>query len=346
MGVFYCTREDIRSALDFAFTSKDNKRIDTAIESASRDIEENQLNRKFYPQVATKYFDWPDDLQYADPWRLYFDDLDCISLTSLTIGGATISSNDYILRPENSGPPYEWLELDRTSTAAFAGNQQQNIVGIGLWGFDNNTEVAGTLVGGINDSVTTLVCSDSSLIGVGNILYVGTERMLVTDKTMVTTSQTLQTPLTASKADVSVAVADGTAYHVGETILLDSERMLINDIAGNTLTVERAYDATVLATHTGSTVYAPRTLQVTRSALGTTGAAHLNGVNLNIQKIHPLVRELCIAEVVNTLEQRSSAYARTIGSGESIRNASGAGIADIRKRAYNALARKGRVYAV
>jgi len=73
----YCTREDVKLAPDFAETARGNSRIDRAIDGVSRLIE-GELHRVFYPQDATRYFDWPNQGgsgggQYANPWRLWLD---------------------------------------------------------------------------------------------------------------------------------------------------------------------------------------------------------------------------------------------------------------------------------
>jgi hypothetical protein len=172
--------------------------------------------------------------------------------------------------------------------------------------------------------------------------------MLVTDRAMRDTGQSQQGAgcSTASNADVSLTVTDGTKYTAGETLLLDSERMLVVDIAGNVLTVKRAWDGSALATHSGAEVYAPRSLTVTRGALGTTAATHLNGAALSRWTYPGLVTELNIAEAINTFLQKTSGYARTVGEGDNQRNASGAGLADIRARAYAAHGRKARQRAV
>jgi hypothetical protein len=58
------------------------------------------------------------------------------------------------------------------------------------------------------------------------------------------------------------------------------------------------------------------------------------------------VTELNIAEAINTFLQKASGYARTVGEGDNQRNASGAGLADIRARAYAAHGRKARQRAI
>ena len=64
----YCSREDVKLALDFTETAIGNTRIDRALQSVAREIEAF-MHRRFVPQDASRYFDWPN-FQYAYPWRI------------------------------------------------------------------------------------------------------------------------------------------------------------------------------------------------------------------------------------------------------------------------------------
>ena len=352
MGVWYCQREHVKQALDVQETARSNAEIDRAIESASRMIDGSVpgagfLKRRFYPETRTMTFDWPN-YQYARPWRLWLDANELVSVTAFTSGGTTIAAADYFLRPD-SGPPYTHIEIDLDSSAAFsAGDTHQRSISItGVYGFNTDDTAAGTIAEALDASETGVDVADSSVIGVGSIIKVDSERMLVTGKTMLTTGQTLGGNLTALNNNVTVAVTTGSAYTVDEVILIDSERMLITDIAGNNLTVKRPWDGTVLAAHTaGATIYAPRTLTVTRGALGTTAATHSTSAAITRHVVPGLVAELCLAEALNTLMQRRSGWARTVGSGDNQREASGRGLREIKADAYTAYARKARSRAV
>jgi len=347
-AVPYSTREAVKLALDSKLTARDNARVDDALLTASDTIE-GFLHRRFYPELATRYFDWPP-YRGGRAWRLWLEENEVISVTTLASGGETIASADYILRnfTGDSEPPYTAIELDRSSNAAFGGGDtpQQDIALTALYGHSNSEAPAGALAEALDASETAVDVTNSTIIGVGQLIRVENERMLVTEKSMLTTGQTVQTPLTASKANVSVVVTTGSAFFVGETILLDSERMLIDDIAGNTLTVQRAWDGTVLATHTGSTIYAPRTLTVERGALGTTAATHADATAIVKHRAPTLVRQLAVAEALVELAQMSNAYARIVGSGENAREASGRGLAQLRKQAWARYGRQARTAAI
>jgi hypothetical protein len=240
------------------------------------------------------------------------------------------------------------MKLNTASAFSAGSSWQRSVALVGTFaGCPTVDAAAGALVAALTDTTATRVdVSDSASVGVGTLIKVDSERMNVIGKTMLSTGQTLQTPLLASTAGTLVAVTTGSAYTVGEILLLDSERMLIVDIAGNNLVVERAYDGSTLATHTGSTIYAPRTLNVERGAVGTTAATHLNAAAVTALVIPPFVDELTLAETLNTLAQRQAGYARTIGSGDNVRMAGGQGLADIRDRCYTAHGRKARIRAV
>lgn len=343
---WYCTREDVQTAIDSKFTARDTARIDRAVEAASRAIERT-LHRTFYPWTGTRTFDWPD-CSYSRPWRLWLNQHELVSVSMLTSGGVTIAASDYFLRPD-AGPPFTHVEIDLDSSAAFSsGDTYQRAISItGVWGFSADTAPAGTLTAAVSDTTsTTITVSDSAAIGVGHILTVDSERMLVTGRRMASTGQTLQAALTAAKDSTTVAVTNGAAYAYDEVILLDSERMLVVDIAGNNLTVRRAWDGSTLAAHTGSTIYAPRSLTVERGALGTTAATHSNGAAISRHVVPGPVRQLAIAEALNTLFQETAGYSRQIGAGETARESYARGLKDLRDEVYATYGRKARIRAV
>jgi hypothetical protein len=348
MGIWYTTRESVKSALDSAETARNNVQVDRAIESASRSLE-GLLHRRFYPQTATRYFAWPNR-QYARSWRLWLDQDEVASVSTLVAGGVTIPATDYFLEPANSGPPYTRVEVDLGSSSAFSssGTHQRAIAITGVFiGCPVDEEPAGALAALISStSATTCNVTDSSLIGVGDIIKVDSERMLVTGKSMLDTAQNVSN-LTAANSDVAITGITAGTIAVGEIILVDSERMLAVDVAGTTVTVKRAWDGSVLAAHSSPTdIFAGRTLTVTRGALGTTAATHSNGAAITKHVVPGLVKELCVAEAINTIQQETSGYAREVGEGENAREASGRGLREIRNDALAAYGRKARSAAV
>lgn len=351
--VFYTTREEVMDAFDTREAAHRSAQIDSAIASASDDID-GWLNRHKHglaPRNATRYFNWPTT-DSAPAWRVWFDENELISVTSILAGGLPVTA--YFLEPVNSGPPFTYIELDQSTTASFTNaNTYQHAISIqGVWGISNDQKPAGALASAPNSATTSWNVTDASLIGVGDTLTVDSERVLVTGRSPLTTGATLTAGLTVAKNNVTLA-GIGATIQVGETIIVDSERMKVVDNNGTDLTVVRAYDGSVLAAHSlGATVYAYRTLKVERGALGTTAASHSNGAPVTKWAVPDLVHDLCKAEAITRLEQEFSAYGARVYSDEAERDSSGTevvagrGLTDLRKSCARRYKRKFRKRAV
>ncbi|MDQ7910256.1 hypothetical protein RB614_37760 [Phytohabitans sp. ZYX-F-186] len=349
MGIWYTTREAVKAALDYKETARSDAQVDAAIESASRAVE-GLTHRRFYPWTGTRYFDWPDR-RYSTPWRLWLDNNEVASISTLVAGGLTIAPSDYFLRRSDGldEPPYTSIEIDLDSSAAFTSGPtfQRAVAVTGVFiGCPVDEVPAGALAEALDATETAVDVTDAAAVGVGHILRVGDERMIVTGRQMLTTGQTLQSALADRINDVTVVVTNGAAFSVGEVILLDGERMWIVDIAGNNLIVKRQWDGSVLASHTGSTIYASRTVTVERGALGTTAATHDTAAAIVRHKPPALVTEMADAEAINTLLQKRAGYARTVGSGDNEREAGGRGLRQVREDVRTTYGRKARTAAV
>lgn len=346
MGIWYCTREDVASAADIKASANQDAAIDSAIESASRAVE-GKLHRRFYPELTTRYFDWPNMASgYNGSFRLWLDENEVISVSSMTSGGVAVSPSNFFLEPANDGPPFDRIELNRSIASWRSGyTNQRSIAVTGLFGFDDVNKTAGTCTEALDASETQVDYSGSPLIGVGSVIRIDAERMVVVAKDWASTGQTVST-LQEESDDATFTVSSGAAFFTGETILIDGERMLITDIAGNSLTVQRAVDGSGLVSHTAGTIYARRSLTVERGALGTTPATHVTSAPITVLSFPGLVRELCIAYALNNLSQRSSSYARVVGSGDNQRESAGRGVRSIEQDAYQAYGRKARMRSV
>jgi hypothetical protein len=344
-GVCYSTREDVKSALDFKESARNNAQIDRALAGARNDVE-NLCNRKFYPQIATRVFDWPD-YRRGYPWRLWLNQHEVISVSQLSSGGVIISPDQYFLEPANSGPPFSRIDLNRSTSAVWsAGSTPQHSISVaGVFGGCADTSPGGVLAAAVSDIIgTSITVSNGAVLGSGSTLLIDAERMLVTGRSMVTTGQTQQGTgcSSISDADNVLAVTDGTKYFTDEVLQLDAERLKVVDVTGNNLTVKRAWDGTVLAAHSGATVYGLRLCTVIRATLGTTAATHSNGAAVAVHRVPGIVWELAVAEACNTVLQETSGYARTVGGGDNMQAASGAGLRDLRKRCSAAAGRQVR----
>lgn len=342
-GPWYVTREEVKRASDIESTAYANAEVDRACAAATEAVRE-LCHRDFTPWYGTRYIDWPHS-SYGSSTEVWLNRDEVISLEALTSGGTAIVADDYFLEPSGAGPPYDQLRIDLSSSAAWrvGGTSQRSIAMLGWFGFRDDEADAGELAAPVASVGTTTVdVTDSATVGVGSLLRVGTERMVVRGKTLLTTGQTLQAALEDELEDRLVSVSDGTAFTAGEMLTLDAERVLVEDIAGNNLIVRRAVDGSTLAAHTGSTVYAPRRLAVVRRARGTTAATHLVGAPAYVHLVPALASELALAEAQNTLAQISSKWARQIGAGENAREAFGRGLKDQRDKVYRTYGRRAR----
>lgn len=347
----YTTREEVRAAPDITWAVRANLRIDRAIQDASERVE-GQLHRVFYPELRTVYADWPN-FQSTYPWKVYLDAAELADVTGtvpvVTTGGnspVTIPAENILWCPANYGPPYEWLELDRSTSSSFGlgDTPQRDIHILGVTGYWAKTTGAGQLAAAVTDTTgTAITVTDSAAAGVGDLLLIDTERMLLTEKRMVATGQSQVSGLaTAKNNDESLGVADGTAFSLYETLLLDSERVLVVDIAGDILTVERAYDGTTLAAHTDAVIYAPRQWTVARGASGTTAATHDDGTAVSMSVYPGIVKDYALAEALVQLKNEPGAFAMSQGSGPSKQGNIGGNLPDLRDQAYTAFGRKAR----
>lgn len=349
MKPWYATREDIKYSLEITQGAYANAIIDRYLEAESRAIEE-LLHRRFYPERRTVYRDWPNQ-DGSNAWRLELGENELVSLESLTAGGTNIPTGNVILRryDDRSEPPYAAIDIDLSTSSAFQSGDtyQQAIVVTGVFGYSNTatSSAAGTLDSSITDSASSAVIVQSgepNTIGVGSLLLIGTERVIVTERSMVDSGTNTTAALLANKSDTLVPVGVATDFSIGELILIDAERMRVNDIAGNNLIVTRAFDGSALAAHnTASDVFAQRQYYVQRGALGSTAAAHSNGDAVYLHAYPGPVRTLCIAEVLVALQQIANAYANTIGGGARTASGSsrsakgpGEGLEALRQRVY------------
>lgn len=346
----YCTREDVLSALGLGASPRQYLKIDRAIESAARSID-GRCHRTFHPTTATRSFPWPDQSSSALAWRLWLDGSELVDVTTLTSGGTTIPAEGYYLEPQRYGPPYSSIEINlATSYGWSTGNSNQRAINVtsSSWGWTNATETVTTLAATINGSAGTLTVASGARVGVGDLLTIDTERMIVTGRAWADTGKTTSGTLAASTVATSLAVAAGSDWVEGETLLIDTEQVEIIGIVGNTLLIDRAINSTALAAHAGAaTIYAPRTLTVTRAANGTTAAAHAGAAAVARAVVPGPVHALAVGEALVELQQVSAAYARTAGSGDNERViGAGAGLGDLRDQVETSFRRKVRMRAV
>ena len=347
----YATREDVKQAMDIKFTAYMDTRVDRAIQDGAERVE-GKLHRVFYNELSTRYFDWPN-FQSAYPWRIWLDqnelaDVDG-TVPTVTTGGVeqiAIPAENIFWGPWNYAPPYTYLELDRSTSSAFGqGNTPQRDTWIaGLYGYWTQTTPGGALAAAMSDTTSTSITVTNGIGGgVGDNIMIDTERLLVTAKQMASTGQTQQSGLdSALNNDVALGVSDGTAYSYGETLLLDSERLLVVDIAGDILTVIRAWDGSTIAAHSGATIYGLRQWTVTRGAFGSTAATHADSAPITVNVAPGLIKDYNLAEAVVQLKREGGAFALSQGSGAGKQTGIGDNLADLRAEALTTYGRTAR----
>lgn len=339
---WYTTLEVVKAALSNQGGQRADAQIRRLIADHSRGIDRS-MNRTFHPWTGTRYFTWPatSGLNAGMPsWVVELGRDELISLTSLGVGGpdtyTTVDLGAVLLEPVNAGPPFTRLELSRGTTASLesGSTEQRSLAVTGVFGYSSASTTVTTAAANATDTATTVTVLDSAEIGTGSLLQIGEERLNVTARRWHDTGGTLLAPLTDKPSSVSVGVVGGNIPQPGETILIDAERMFVEDTIGTALIVKRAVDGSVLATHgAGVSLFAPRALIVERGAVGTTAAAISAGDAVAVWQVPGPIHTLCMAEVISSLQQEQAGYGRTVGSEGNEREAVGRGLTDARCRA-------------
>lgn len=312
MGVFFASRDAVMDAADQKASAYTSSQIDRLIDSSSRAVESLIRKTCVAPTIATRSWPWPNSQNATS--KLWLDGTPLLSLTTLTSGGQTIPPAGYYLEPDQYGPPYYSIEINQGSNYMFAGGSsgpQRSITVTGVFGESNDERAEGVLGAALSTTTgTTLLASKN--IGVGSVLRVDAERMIITDKSFVSSGQT--GTLAASAAAQTLAVADGTQFTARESLLIDAERLLIVDIAGNNLIVKRMWSGTTLAAHTTAPIFWARSMTVTRGALGTTAATHLVAAPAVRWVVPGLIEQLTVAYTLAGLQNEANAYGPRTGS--------------------------------
>lgn len=344
-------------ALDRALDVASVEGLDRALYAATDAIEQ-QLERVFWPWHGTRTFDVPvDDTTTNTPsWRLWLAPHDLVTLDGVTVGG--VAQTGAQARPDNRlNRPAEYLEFDRTGSSSFhagAGGSQRRVAVAGLWGWWDESKTAGVLAAGLASGdgtvdLATAPVAGAAAVGVGHLIRVGDERMVVEDRLLADTGVDLADDLASAVASVptAVSVPDGTDFAAGEILTIDGEALLVKRVLSNTLFVRRGYAGTPVQAHTaGADIYGYRRLQLHRAAAGTTEADHAGGAAVTRWQAPYAIEALCVAIAQETAVQEGAAYARTVGDGEMQRQASAAGLKGAWARARDYTRKRGRHYAV
>jgi hypothetical protein len=222
----YATAEEVKEYLSIVSEDDDQLLRSFCIE-ASREIDA-WCFRKFYPALATKYFDHPDFN------TLLPLDEDLLAVTTLTTqnDNTTITSSDYYLMRGNSynRTPYNAISLKHDEQwYAWTGTPQKANKVIGTWGYHNDWSNA---------------WADS--------------QDEVEDNPLTAAATTLTVNSVGGKDERGIP----GRFNVQQLLRIESEYLYVTDIQGpaNTLTVIRGINGTTAAQHAQNTqidIYRP-----------------------------------------------------------------------------------------
>ena len=310
MGQVYCTVQELLNDLEHeGLRNHGAQRVYDMILSASQWI----LNRfgNFIPRRETKYFDGESSQELLVPALL--------SVSEILVGDDELASGDYILYPQNKlwvNGPYMRIKVHPDSDTVFYFPRIARSVSIsGTWGLWEKSQSTGATVASQTESATTLVVDDASSISPGAILLIESEQELVTGIGAATDSAT-NTNEALDAEDNQVTVLDGTKVEIGEVIRVEFEQMLVRDISGNDLLVERGWNRTARVAHlTNLDVYVYRTFNVERGVNGTSAAAHTSKA-VSRYTVPADVNYLCKQIAALMLKKADSGFAGKVGSVE------------------------------
>lgn len=319
MRTVYATVEKVMRVTDVKATAFNTDDILDALISASGDVDNlvkigDATRPGFAPWTGTIAFDWPAPVNNANAYRFWLNQFRLHSLTSAVSGGTDIS-DDVLLWPP-SGAPYSAVEVDTETSSALeagTGSGQRSLSLAGVWGIvgRDRTKTTWTLSASIDsdDETATLLAP----VGVGSSILIGSERMNVISRSWGDSGQTA-TALTAQMNDQAITVSTGSAFLAGEELLIDGERVLVREISGNALTVQRAVGGSTLAAHSnGATIHWARVCGIERATLGTTAASHSSAAQISIYEPPALASQLTVAYAIDRRALETVGYARSLG---------------------------------
>jgi hypothetical protein len=344
MANWYISRERFKSAASIS-GGQFNDAVDRVIEASSRDID-RWTRRHFIPKTQTRLYRYPQ--RRSGLATVLWVDQDLLSVSTLqtqaqNTSPTTISASDYFLEPANPEPDgnsrYNRIEIDESSTAAFeAGDTPQRSISVaGSWGWSNATQSAGSVddSGGISSSDTTLVVSDASVCDVGDTLLIDSEQIFVSGRDFAARGSILLnmgSNLAATNATTTVTIDGSHGIVAGEVIRIDSEQMYVISVSTNDLTVVRAFDGSVLASHNDdAAIHVNRTLTIERGMNGTTAASHSDSATITRYRPDADIARWALAEALATWHQEHSGWGRSIGTGDAATELTGRELTQLRQ---------------
>lgn len=200
-----------------------------------------------------------------------------LELTSVKVNGITVS--DVVLEPRNRhwhNGPYSLM----TRTCGFYKGDSVEIDG--MWGLYMDSESLGLSISQDSAASSAIQVENGSVLSPGMVLKIENEQELVIsgngsancpDPTLATSL--LNGEIGDTSSEQILVVDDGSEFYVGEVIRIDNEDICIQRIVGNSLTVLRQWNDSLLEEHAdNSPIYVYRTFGVMRGVNGSTAASH------------------------------------------------------------------------
>lgn len=178
----YATREALKVAAGWE-ADTDDTLADRLIESHSGKVDE-LFHRHFFPRIATRRYDWPSRSQVSS--SILWLDADLLEVRTFTASGSAVSSDDYVLGPDD--PDTEACDrIELESGVSFGTGGQRSLVVDAIWGYSRESAPVGALASALDDSATTVATTGLTAAGVGDLLLIGDEALIVTDRRIIAT---------------------------------------------------------------------------------------------------------------------------------------------------------------
>jgi len=308
-GQVYCTAAELMSDLDAeGVRQADFARVYDKILAASRWIENNI--GAFIPIHGTRRFDGSGDGDVLIHPLL--------NAETVEVSGVSRDPQNFLYYPLNGLWAYGPYMRMRADACWLEGGASFPRIGgaveiTGTWGMYERSMALGATAAnqGISDGVITV--DDGGALSPGMVILVEDEQELVTGTVHPDASGTTLASAVGVEDD-TLSVADGSLVGIGETIRIGFEQMLVRDIAGDDLSVERGWARTKRVAHlVGAPVLVYRTYRVTRGVNGTKAAAHAGsaiGRYVAPEDIHWLCKQMAGL----MLKKADSGFSGKVGS--------------------------------
>lgn len=181
----YCGVTTFKRASNITDTTHDREILDHLL-AASREIDRLTL-RRYFPVTGTNKYRWPP-LHVAYSWEVWtLEDLLSVSAINVAdsgVGAVPVAVTHYFLEPQYTGPPYNRVEIDLSSTDVLQAGPtpQQSVAITGQWGYSNATGGVGSLSAQIVATDTTLTAfTGNTLASIepGDVLLIESEAIFV-----------------------------------------------------------------------------------------------------------------------------------------------------------------------